>query len=268
MDKDLPVPLYHQLEEVLKADIESGKWRPGEQIPTETVLAERFGVSKITVRQALQNLADLGYIRREHGRGTFVSTRKFDEGPRELTSFTEEMTRHRLAPASRILRQWVERAASRVAEALHLPVDSPVYVLRRVRLADGEPVTVQTAHIPASLVPGLTMEGDASLYEVLQTRYHLHAARARETYVIGLADSTTANLLGIPPDSPVFKVERVTLLPNDRPFEFVQSTIRGDRYAIVLDLAKHGTEKRELTLKPARPPKGRSASGSKGADTA
>jgi GntR family transcriptional regulator len=80
LDKQLAVPLYHQLQGVLKTEIESGKWRPGEQIPTESRLAEDFGVSKITVRQALQELVDLGYIRREHGRGTFVSQRKFDEG--------------------------------------------------------------------------------------------------------------------------------------------------------------------------------------------
>src|SRR5579863_5096919 len=96
LDRDLPVPLYHQLQAVLKAEIESGKWRPGDQLPTESQLTGLYQVSKITVRQALEELAELGYIRREHGRGTFVERRKFDEGPRELTSFTEEMRRHEL----------------------------------------------------------------------------------------------------------------------------------------------------------------------------
>ena len=104
LDKDLPVPLYHQLQNVLKAEIEARKWHADQQLPNETKLAERFGVSKITVRQALQKLAELGYIRREHGRGTFVTRRTFDEGPRELTSFTEEMRRHDLSATSRILR--------------------------------------------------------------------------------------------------------------------------------------------------------------------
>src|SRR5436190_11387833 len=146
LDRDLPLPLYHQLQGVLKAEIESGKWRPDEQLPNEAKLAERFGVSKITVRQALQELAELGYIRREHGRGTFIARRKFDEGPRELTSFTEEMRRHDLVAASRILGQRVAAADVRVANALRLPARSPVFVLKRVRLADGEPISVQTAH--------------------------------------------------------------------------------------------------------------------------
>jgi GntR family transcriptional regulator len=249
LDKDLPVPLYHQLQTVLKAEIESGRWRPGEQIPTESQLVENFGVSKITVRQALQNLVDLGYIRREHGRGTFVSKRKFDEGPRELTSFSEEMKGHSLTASSRILSQAVENFEGRVAESLGLPAGSPVLVLKRLRLANGEPLSVQTAHIPAALVPGFQLDERSSLYEELQTRYHLYAARAKETYVAATAEPPVSKLLRIRSGSAVFQVERITFLPNDRPFEFVQSTIRGDRYSIVLDLVKRGAEKRTLELK-------------------
>jgi GntR family transcriptional regulator len=241
LDKDLPVPLYHQLQELLRAEIESGAWKAGEQLPNESKLAERFGISKITVRQALQNLSDLGYINREHGRGTFVARRKFDEGPRELKSFTEEMRRHELDPGSRILAQHLTEADARVGHALRLPARSPVLVLKRVRMAGGEPVTIQTAHIPAELVPGLQLGPEASLYEVLQRQYDLYAARAKETYFASTADAATAELLRIAPGAPVFAVERVTLLPNDRPFEFVQSIVRGDRYSIVLDLAKDGT---------------------------
>jgi GntR family transcriptional regulator len=238
LDKELPVPLYHQLQAVLKAEIESRKWQPDEQLPNEARLAERFGVSKITVRQALEELADLGYIRREHGRGTFVQRRKFDEGPRELTSFTEEMRRHNLAAKSRILSQSMMEADTRVADALRVPLLSPIFVLERVRLAGGEPMSVQTAYIPGGLVPGLEVREESSLYELLQTRYHLYAARARETYFAALAQSPNAELLGVAPGSPVFAVERVTQLPNEKPFEFVQSIVRGDLYKIVLDLVK------------------------------
>ena len=238
LDKDLPVPLYHQLQAVLKAEIESRKWRADEQLPNETKIAERFGVSKITVRQALQKLADQGYIRREHGRGTFVARRKFDEGPRELTSFTEEMRRHDLSARSRVLAQYVTEAGAKVADALLIPLESPVFVVKRVRMAGDEPMSVQTAHIPAAFVPGLELTEDTSLYEVLQTRYQLYPARARETYYATVAEPGAAELLGIPTGAPVFAVERVTQLPNERPFEFVQSTVRGDRYTIVLDLVK------------------------------
>jgi GntR family transcriptional regulator len=240
LDKALPVPLYHQLQSVLKAEIEARKWRADEQLPSETKLAERFGVSMITVREALKGLAELGYIRREHGRGTFVTRRKFDEGPRELTSFSEEMRRHDLTATARVLAQYVAEADARVADSLLIPLKSSVFVLKRVRFAGGEPMSVQTAHIPAAFVPGIEIAESSSLYEVLQSRYYLYPARARETYFAAAAEAGVAELLAISAGSPVFAVERVTQLPNERPFEFVQSVVRGDRYSIVLELEKHG----------------------------
>ena len=248
LDKDLPVPLYHQLLNVLKTEIESGRWLPDERLPSEKEFARSFGISKITVRQALQELVDLGYVRREQGRGTFVSRKKFDEGPRELTSFTEEMRRHSLAATSRILGQFEAEADARVAAALRLPVGSPVVVVKRLRLADNEPMALQIAHIPAALVPGLQLTPEMSLYEVLQEKYRLYPARARETYVAAVADAPTAALLNIPPGSPIFSVERVTLVSTERPFEFVQSKVRGDRYSIVLDLEKNAGEQQALQL--------------------
>jgi GntR family transcriptional regulator len=236
------MPLYHQLQAVLKAEIESRKWLPGEQLPNEASLAQRFGVSKITVRQALQELANLGYIRREHGRGTFVERRKFDEGPRELTSFTEEMRRHDLVATSRIMLQTIMEADAKAAEALRVPLKSPVYVLKRVRLAGCEPMSLQTAHIPYALVPGLVVGEDHSLYGLLQSRYQLYAAHAREVYFASVAQSPSAELLKVAPGAPVFGVERVTFLSNDKPFEFVQSIVRGDLYKVVLDLIKEGAQ--------------------------
>lgn len=256
LDKHLPAPLYHQLECVLKAEIESGRWLWDERLPSEGELAERFGISKITVRQALQGLAQAGYIRREQGRGTFVARRKFDEGPRELTSFTEEMRRHGLVASSRVLAQFVTDADAKVSDALKLPKGTRVLVVRRLRLADKEPLGIQTAHIPATFVTGLELAEGMSLYEVLQTRFHLYPARARETYFAASADGAAAALLGIAAGSPVFLVERVTFLPNDKPLEFVQSTVRGDRYSIVLDLVKDNGEKRALTLQDGIYPTG------------
>jgi GntR family transcriptional regulator len=155
------------------------------------------------------------------------------------------MRRHDLAAASRVLAQVVVEADARVADALLVPLNSPVFVLKRVRLAGGEPMSVQTAHIPATFVPGIEVAEGTSLYEVLQNRYQLYPARARETYFAAAAEAAAAELLGIPAGSPVFTVERVTLLPNERPFEFVQSVVRGDRYTIVLDLVKPGAAARE-----------------------
>jgi GntR family transcriptional regulator len=238
LDKQLPVPLYYQLKVALMTAIEAGEWRSGQQLPNEGKLAESFGVSKVTVRQALRDLADFGYVRREQGRGTFVSRPKLHHGPRELTSFSEEMRRHHLTASSRILERIEIGASERVADALQIRPGEQVFVLRRLRLADAEPMGIQTAHIPLSLVPGL-VEADlenASLYEVLQKRYGLQPSGARETYSAVPADPMPSELLRIVPSSPVLAVERITYLGTGKPFEFVQSLMRGDRYSIILEL--------------------------------
>jgi GntR family transcriptional regulator len=240
LDKNLTVPLYHQIKNILMAGIESGEWEPGEQIPTETSLAERFGVSKITVRQALRDLVDLGYIRREQGRGTFVSKAKLSQGPRELTSFSEEMRRHHLPAQTKVLEQKLQGADAATAEALHIAIGEPIIVLKRLRIAAGEPMGIQTAHIPEALAPKL-VELDlenVSLYEVLESRFGLFPAKAREAYTAVLAEAEDAALLGIALHSPALAVRRVTFLPNDDPLEVVNSIMRGDRYRVVLDLVQ------------------------------
>jgi GntR family transcriptional regulator len=239
LNKDLPIPLYYQLKTALMKSIESGQLTAGKQLPNELQLAEQFGISKITVRQALQGLAELGYIRREHGRGTFVCKLKMDQGPRELTSFSEEMRRHRVSPSSRVLMSAVREADARIAEALAIAIGKPIFVLKRLRMANGEPMGVQTAHIPLHMVPGLETENleNLSLYQILRSRYNLLPARARETYFAIRAKAALAQLLGVTSGAAVFDVVRVTFLPNGKPFEFVQSTIRGDRYSIILELA-------------------------------
>jgi GntR family transcriptional regulator len=238
LDKQLPVPLYHQLKCALMTAIDSGEWQTGQQLPNEDKLAESFGVSKVTVRQALRDLSDAGYVRREQGRGTFVSRPKLDHGPRELTSFSEEMRRHHLTASSRILERFETEANERVAEALHITAGELVFVLKRLRMADAEPMGIQTAHIPLKLVPDLVQADleNASLYEVLQSRYGLQPSGARETYSAVPVDPAPSELLRIPAGSPVLAVERVTYLSNRKPFEFVQSLMRGDRYTIILEL--------------------------------
>jgi GntR family transcriptional regulator len=238
INRNTPVPLYHQIKCALLESIKHGRWEAGHQLPNEATLAQNFGVSKITVRQALQELASMGYVRREQGRGTFISKPKLDKGPRELTSFTEEMRQHRLRASSRVISTGIVKADVRLAERLDLRVGHSVFVLKRLRLANDEPMGIQTTHLPVALVPGLTAEQvkNGSLYEVLATRYGLAPHKARETYFSVSADPATAALLDIDADAAVFAVERVTLLANGRPFEFAQSIMRGDRYSIILDL--------------------------------
>src|SRR5689334_15886102 len=120
LEKDLPVPLYHQLKTVLLEKLRLGEWKPNDQLPTEDELGVLFGVSKATVRQALRDLAESGHVRREQGRGTFASEQKVQFGPRQLNSFTEEMRQFGMHSGSRVLEQAVVAADAELAAKLEL----------------------------------------------------------------------------------------------------------------------------------------------------
>lgn len=240
LSRSAPQPLYHQLKTVILREIEAGRWQPDEQLPTEHELADRFRVSKITVRQALRELAGAGFIRREQGRGTFVERRKLQQGPRELTSFTDEMRRHGLVPTSRLLDREIVPAPGEMAVALTIEPGTAMFKLRRLRLADGEPMGIQTAFLPLDLVPGIetTTFANVSLYDVLQSQYGLRPATARETYCVARMKREEAELLRVPVRSPAMTAERVTFLSDGRPLEYVRSVMRGDRYKVVIDLTR------------------------------
>ena len=240
LSRDLPVPLYHQVKTSILRRIETGHWRPGDRLPSEDELAEGFKVSKITVRQALRELAQIGHIRREQGRGTFVQRPPLVEGPRQLTSFSEEMRRQGVQASSAVLEQGIVPASADVASTLGIPEDEPVFRLRRLRLADGDPMGVQTAYIPAQMVPRI---GDidfsrSSLYDVLSGHYNLVPSSAHETHFAFAVGAEDAPLLRIPEGTPVMGTELVARLADGRALEYVRSVMRADRYKIVLDLIR------------------------------
>jgi len=242
LDKQLPIPLYHQLKAIVLGQIEAGELKPNDRLPAEEEIAERYGISKATVRQALNELALEGLVRREQGRGTFVTEPRLGHGPRELSSFTQEMSKHGLRASSRLLTQEEVEAEATVAEKLGLKLGDAVCRLRRLRMADGEPMGVQTAYLPSDLVPNLAGEDveHTSLYEVLEKKYSLVPARAQETHFAVLVGHEEAKLLGVAEGSPGMAAERVTFLSSGRPLELVHSVMRGDRYKIFLDLTRSG----------------------------
>jgi GntR family transcriptional regulator len=240
LNRRAPTPLYHQVKTLLLRDIESGRFRAGEQLPTEDSLSTQFQVSKITIRQALRELSSLGYVRREQGRGTFVQRPPVEQGPRELTSFSDEMRRHGMLASSRILERGPIAASAELAAELGLDPGDEVFRLRRLRLADGEPMGIQTTFLPLPLVPGLEAEpfGATSLYDILRTRYGLNPSRARETHRAIAIAGDIAGLLRVPAGSPGMAAERVAYLADGRPLEYVESIMRGDRYKVVLELSR------------------------------
>lgn len=232
-DRTRPEPLWHQTEQALRDMILRGDWRDGDQLPNETRLTEMLGVSRITLRHALRRLEESGHLRREHGRGTFVRRSTIVAGIRGLTSFTDEMANLGEAATTRHTHAEEVAADDEVAAALGIEPGDPVVRVRRLRLGDGNPIGVQTAFLPVARVPGFfPVAGEiTSLYALLRERWGITPREAEETYRVGVVAPEDAADLGIPAGSPAFEVRRRTL-DAQGPFEYVQSTMRADRYEI------------------------------------
>lgn len=240
LNRSLYVPLYHQLKEILLRDISSGKLKPDDRLPSEDQVAATYGVSIITVRRTLTDLATAGYIRRERGRGTFVSRVNVEQGPRELTSFAHEMSKRGLRASSRVLEQKIIPCDLEVAQQLQLNEREDLFVLRRLRLADDQPMGIQTSHIPLKLASALADEdfSSASLYETLEKKFGICPSYAREIHAaISIAEEDAA-ILGLPEGALGLAARRNTYLADGQPLEFVTSVMRADRYQVVLDLAR------------------------------
>lgn len=232
-DRRRPEPLWHQAETALRGLIESGEWSAGSQIPNEDRLGDMLGISRITLRHALRNLEEAGMLRREHGRGTFVRSATMVAGVRGLTSFTDEMRTLALEPGTRLLGVQMLPASIIIAEALEIPVSTPIVQLRRLWLGNGMPIGIQTTHLPADRVPGLYEAAPevSSLYSWLKDKCSIAPVKAKEVYRVGSIPAGDAELLELPSGTPAFEVERITF---DRagPFEFALSIMRADRYEI------------------------------------
>lgn len=243
LDRDGPLPLYYQLQEALLREIRERGLRPGDQLPTEADLERRFGVSRSTIRQALNELAAEGVIERIQGKGTFVGAPK----PRHtgmLASFTESMLSQGHVPSRRVLESRVEGAAEDVAARLGIEAGTPCRFLLRLLLADERVVGISHTWLPEAILGGhdeLFEAGrleERSLYEVLQAPpVGLVLHRGVETITPATADEEQARLLGCAPGSPVLIVTRLSFAADGRAVEWTHMAFAGDRYEYRVEMA-------------------------------
>ncbi len=211
----------------------------GEAIPSERRLSTEIGVSRLTLRAALDDLVRDGYLERRHGSGTFVSEPKIAQ-QLTLTSFSEDMRRRGMVAGSRTIELREVHAGAAVGRALHISPDARVVLIRRLRLADGEPMALETLHVPAALVPGLTREllEDASFYDLMEEHYGVVIASGQQSIEPTVTNEEESELLHVPLHSPAFLFERTSRTAEGETVEFVRSLYRGDRYRLVADLSQ------------------------------
>jgi GntR family transcriptional regulator len=234
----LRLPKYYQVKKQL-LELTSAMG-PGSPVPPERELARQYETSRTTVRQALAELVVEGRLLRMQGKGTFVAKPKVAQ-VLELASYTEGMRQHGLHPQTKILDVGYVTADDHLADLLDVRPGGRVLRLHRLRLADGEPMSIDTSHLPARRFPGLRkqLERHASLYETLRTDYGIHLAEAEETIETILADPHDAQLLGVDPGLPLLLLSRHAIDSTGQPVEWAQSWYRGDRYKFITRLKRN-----------------------------
>jgi DNA-binding GntR family transcriptional regulator len=229
--------VHAQIEDWLAGEILAGSLVPGDRLPAEQDLAAWFGVSRMTLRHALGELARRGLVTKAVGRrgGTFVAAAKLEQDLTTLAGFSEQLRRGGMVAGARVLSAAQRPAGPAVAAALGLAPDDPVYAVRRLRLADGKPIAIEYSAFPADRFPGMLdrpLEG--SLYELLEEEYGQRPHRARESLEPVTAGSREAEELGIGVGAPLLLVERIAYGRSGLPLEFARDLFRGDRTRVVV----------------------------------
>lgn len=254
LDRRSGVPLYHQIQQRLIEQIQSGELKPGEPLPSIERIATRMGVSQMTVRQAVRALCDLGVIYSRQGKGTFISSIKLERDFRQVLSFTEETEARGARPSSTVLSFRLQEPTQQVKEALMLAEGEPVFTLRRVRYGNSMPMGIECSFLPALLCPGLMESYDptTSLYQELAEHHGIQMMVTDEVIEVGKASAEEGRLLHIAAKAPVFLFTRISYMEGGMPAEFVKSVYPGERYKVVNRLMRSKREQLSTPMTLAR----------------
>ncbi|KRL86462.1 GntR family transcriptional regulator [Lacticaseibacillus pantheris] len=229
-------PVYIQIHNRIKKDIEDGRWQVGDRIPAERELAVTFSVSRMTLRQAVQTLVDEGILERRVGAGTFVASQKVQERMSGVTSFTDVMLAQGKRPSSRTVSYHITNPSLSEVEQLGLKDGQQVLRMERVRYGDEVPICFEVAAIPLDLIQGFNKsEVTRSLYHVLETKggYKLGGAQQKVSAVT--ASERIAKYLDVKRGDAILRLRQVSFLGDGRPFEYVRTQYVGGRFEFVLD---------------------------------
>lgn len=241
LNRESQTPLHKQLRQILLGKIQQGDWKKGQVIPREYDLMAQFGLSRFTVRRALEDLTQAGYLIRTKKLGTVVSEPKVEQDLAHFYSFARDLSNKGLNPTSRVLK--LEKIIPDEITAQLLGVEQAhkwVYHLERLRMVENGPLVLENSYL--SLNSYVKLESYdwhlAPLYEVLEKEYNLQVLRAEEFLEPINLEESEAEILEVAPGAAAFRVERHTYNQENRIFERRISLIRGDRYRFHIDLPK------------------------------
>ena len=228
-------PVYIQIHNRIKKDIEAGVWSVGDRIPSERELALEFNVSRMTLRQAVQTLVEEGILERQVGAGTFVARKKVQEKMTGVTSFTELMEEQGKKPSSRTVSYLVTTPSLSEMERLKLKDDEKVLRMERIRYADEVPICFEVATLPYNLVKDYERDQiTTSLYRTLEESGR-EIGHAQQSVSAQVASEKIAEYLNIKRGSAILRLRQITELGDGTPFEYVRTQYAGDRFEFYLE---------------------------------
>jgi len=232
------VPLYQQLYEIINNNILRGEWKPGDMLPTETEMVEQYKVSRVTVRQVLDKLVNEGLIIRERGRGTFVLPPTLDQALVRIVSFTDDMRQRGIEPGTRLLFSGLIPAPIEIADRLLINAGEELAVINRLRLGNGEPLSVEESYLIHRFCPGILRHDfiSNSMRIILDQQYGVRWQRASQVIRAVPAGQDLATMLKMQLNSALLYIERISYNQNNIPVEFLRLYHRGDRYALYNEL--------------------------------
>lgn len=244
------IPLYYQLENVLREKITSGTYAAGEKLPTEIELIEQFGVSRITVRQALAALAEENLIERKQGRGTYIAERKSKKrkftGTIHLTGSLDELIEMGMETPVKVLEMNLVEADQHEAELLQIKTGVPIYRLKRLRLHENKPYSLILNYLPEDIGARLTMAelSSGALLHTMETKLGLRLHDARQEIRAELADPYVAKLLNVRVGTALLSIERTVYTDERQPVEYVHTLYRSDIYGYSVYLKREADGKK------------------------
>ena len=239
--------LYATIEETIAAEIAQGEYRPGDQLPTEDALLERFQVSRITVRRAIQNLVSRGLLEIRRGLGTFVLSPRIEAELTKLTGFVEDMSAAGRKATARVVSQGVVAASARVAECLRLSKGTKVMQIKRVRLGDGMPISFDETYLPLPIGKQI-VRNDLRVHPIftlLEEEYGVPLVEADYELEAVVANKAVADALQIRAGSPIFQIERTSMTTGNQPVDYEVLSYRGDLVRFVTKLVRHPLRSRK-----------------------
>jgi GntR family transcriptional regulator len=240
MSAEQDAPLYSRVEAVLAGEIAGGALKAGDQLPTEDSLIERFEVSRITVRRAIQNLVSRGLVEIRRGKGTFVAAPKITQELTELSGFVEDMRALGRKPTARVIGKKIVTADKTVAGHLALTKGERVVRIHRVRLANGVPISFDETYLPLEIgkkiiTNNLRVE---PIFSLLERKYGVPLIEAEYKLEAVAAEAEVAAALRVKQGSPIFRIERTSYSTNNRPVDYEKLYYRGDLVRFVTRLAR------------------------------